>query len=453
MFKKIEIWFLYLVCVIFFVILIFFGGILRHHYLGGDKFKLIQSAAVFIAEIPFNFKNIILLTDDPGRYFLDESNRFIKEPKSKIFHKSNLTGILLLSRYNANIHKFVVEVIDLKNFKVIHTYIPDNKQLIESIDYKNNDELKDIPTQISDGRLFIWHPYLEKSGELIFNSSSPLFKIDFCSNLVWTIDHNYFHHSIELDHENNYWVPSVLRPSLIKDENYKDYPGDDAITKISTNGNLLLEKSVVQILIDNGYKHLLFSQFKYHSDAIHLNDIQPVLEDGPYWKKGDIFLSLRSISTIFLYRPSTNKIIKILRSPYFSYQHDVDIIDHKTIYIFNNNLFNTKKGQEIFSQSEIISYDFETDSFNKIYNKTLKSHNVKTNFGGLYQILENGGFMIEEQEHGRLLIFDKKRKLIWQFINKSDDDKVYVMRWSRIIEDKDIIKNFKKLVKNKKCTN
>ena len=172
------------------------------------------------------------------------------------------------------------------------------------------------------------------------------------------MDNNYYHHSIEIDHENNFWVPSVLNPSLIKDENYKDYMGDDGVTKISSDGKLLFEKSVVQILIDNGYKHLLFSQLKYDEDVIHLYDIQPVLADGPYWKKGDIFLSLRSISTVFLYRPSTNKIIKMLRSPHFSYQHDVDIINNKTIYIFNNNLFNTRNGQKIFTKSEIISYDF-----------------------------------------------------------------------------------------------
>ena len=453
MFKKIEIWLLYLVLVVFFIILILFGGILRHHYLGGEKFKLIQSVSVFIAEIPYNFKRIILLADDPGRYFLDESNRLKNEPKSKIFTSSKQEGILLLSRYDDDIKKFVVEVVDLENFQVIHRYVPNSKELIKSVNYKKKDEFKDIHKQISKERLFVWHPYLEQNGELIFNSSSPLFKIDFCSNLIWTMDNNYYHHSIEIDHENNFWVPSVLNPSLIKDENYKDYMGDDGVTKISSDGKLLFEKSVVQILIDNGYKHLLFSQLKYDEDVIHLNDIQPVLADGPYWKKGDIFLSLRSISTVFLYRPSTNKIIKMLRSPHFSYQHDVDIINNKTIYIFNNNLFNTRNGQKIFTKSEIISYDFELDKYTKMYDQTFENHNIKTAFGGLYQRLENGSFMVEEQEHGRLLFFNKDEKLIWQFVNKSVDNKVYVMRWSRIVEDKKTIRNFKKLIREKKCTN
>ena len=31
------------------------------------------------------------------------------------------------------------------------------------------------------------------------------------------------------------------------------------------------------------------------TDPFHINDIQPVLQDGKYWMKGDVFLSLRSI--------------------------------------------------------------------------------------------------------------------------------------------------------------
>ena len=71
-------------------------------------------------------------------------------------------------------------------------------------------------------------------------------------------------------------------------------------------------------------------------DPIHLNDIEPVRKDGPYWRKGDLFLSLRSPSTVMLYRPSTNKVIWRKDGPW-SKQHDVDILDDHRISIFNNN--------------------------------------------------------------------------------------------------------------------
>ena len=56
----------------------------------------------------------------------------------------------------------------------------------------------------------------------------------------------------------------------------------------------------------------VFTQDKYSKDPLHLNDIEPVLYDGNYMKKGDLLLSVRNISLIILYRPSNNKILKII---------------------------------------------------------------------------------------------------------------------------------------------
>ena len=452
MFKKIEIWILYIIIIFFIIFLILFGGILRHSYLGGERFLLIQKISTFIASIPYNVKNIYNLTKDPGIDFVDKTNKFSKKPKFKRFLDDNNNGILLLSRYDGNLSRAIVEVVDLKDFSILHTYHPNPDEILNSINYKDKEEFKGIEKHITKNRLFLWHPYLEKNGNIIFNSSSPLINIDFCSNLVWVNDANIYHHSIEKDHEGNYWVPSILVPNLIKDKNYKKMKGDDGITKLSPEGEVIFEKSVVQILIDNNYKNLLFSQFKFNNDIIHLNDIEPVLMDGPYWQKGDLFLSIRSLSMIILYRPSTNKILHMIRSN-ISFQHDVDIINKKTISIFNNNLFNTPDGQKIFSYSEIIFYDFEHDEFTNKYQKTLERNDMKTPFGGLIQHLDNGSFMIEEQEYGRILFFNKDEQLVWEFVNKAENNKVYVLRWSRIIQDEEIIKNFKNLLNNKKCQN
>ena len=95
---------------------------------------------------------------------------------------------------------------------------------------------------------------------------------------------------------------------------------DDAIVKLSNNGELLYEKSISEIFIENGLEHLLFSigGNNFIRDPIHSNDVQPVNFDGEYWKKGDVFLSLRHQSMILLYRPSTNEIVwnsNILEGP------------------------------------------------------------------------------------------------------------------------------------------
>ena len=118
---------------------------------------------------------------------------------------------------------------------------------------------------------------------------------------------------------------------------------DDAIVKMSAEGDIIFEKSVARIFIENGLEYLLFSiggkggNENFNTDPTHLNDIQPVDFDGNHWKKGDVFLSLRNLSMVLLYRPSTNEIIWKGTGP-FSQQHDVvDILDDHRISVFNNN--------------------------------------------------------------------------------------------------------------------
>ena len=64
---------------------------------------------------------------------------------------------------------------------------------------------------------------------------------------------------------------------------------DDAITKISSGGNIIFQKSVLQIFLDNNLESLFFSNQIFDGDPIHLNDIQPVSSDSKFWKKGDLF--------------------------------------------------------------------------------------------------------------------------------------------------------------------
>jgi len=60
---------------------------------------------------------------------------------------------------------------------------------------------------------------------------------------------------------------------------------------------------------------------------------------------------------------------------------------------------------------------------------------------------------MEEQNHGRIILFNNKGKKEWEFINKDENGDIGFVSWSRIIEDELFIKNFKLMVKNKKCLN
>ena len=61
--------------------------------------------------------------------------------------------------------------------------------------------------------------------------------------------------------------------------------------------------------------------------------------------------------------------------------------------------------------------------------------------------------MIEEQNHGRIILLNNKGEKEWEFVNKDKNGDIGYVNWSRVIEDQLFIEKFKSLVKNKKCLN
>ena len=65
----------------------------------------------------------------------------------------------------------------------------------------------------------------------------------------------------------------------------------------------------------------------------------------------------------------------------------------------------------------------------------------------------DGSSMLEETNSGRILFFNSKGELEWEFLNIGEDGKIYPISWSRLISDVDLVKNIKESISNKKCTN
>tara|TARA_B100001989_G_scaffold229904_1_gene187596 strand:- start:2052 stop:3407 length:1356 start_codon:yes stop_codon:yes gene_type:complete len=444
MFKKIEIWILYLVLLLGLPLAIGFGVLVRHEIIGGKRFGQVSKIALFLSEIPVNLIKIV-------RSDLEIVDRF---PFLDGFNgtPNSSESYLLLSKYDGDLGEGIVELIDLMNFKVLHTWNPDIDEFNKSV--KKVDEFKYLNRDASNSRSLLRNPILLKDGSLLFQYKSPFRKIDSCSNLVFQNANDMFHHSIEIDFEGNIWVPSHIYPQSLPIEkvgrkiiNEGGYY-DDAIVKLSPNGENLFKKSVSQIFIDNGLEYLLFSvgDTGFNKDPIHLNDIQPVNFNGRFWKKGDIFLSLRNQSMILLYRPSTNKIIWKGKGPFF-YQHDVDILNDHKISVFNNNTKKLVDGLIVDGHNEVIIYDFETNKYSNYLNESLIKNDVKTITAGRSEILSNGDLFVEETNYGRTLYFNSDGSLRWTHLNRAKNGKTYVIRWSRILvnnEDIKLVNNFLK---------
>ena len=447
MFKKIEIWILYLVLILSIPFTIGFGFLVRQELVGKIKFGIVSRTAVFLSETPINLRRAIVTLKKDATLVEDRFpllNGFNGIPNSS-------ESYLLLSRFDGNLNEGIVELVDLTTFKVLHTWNPDIDAFNELV--TKNDEFKMLERDFNDSRYVLKHPILLNDGGLVFKLHSPLRKIDACSNLVFQNDHDRFHHSLEADIEGNIWVASHMVPqSLLGERNGlkiidKEKYYDDGIVKLSPNGEILFEKSLSKIFIENDLEYLLFSvgdRGVLTNDPTHLNDIQPVNYDGEFWKKGDIFLSLRHQSMVILYRPSTNKIIWKGTGRFF-HQHDVDILNDHKISIFNNNSKDFPDGDFVDGHNQVLVYDFKTNDYSSYLDESLKTNDVRTITGGLGQILPNGDLFVEETNYGRSLYFNSDGSLKWTHLNRAEKGNIYGVGWSRILydtEDIKIVNNF-----------
>ena len=444
MFKKIEIWILYLILLLGIPVTISFGVLVRQELDGSAKLGRVSKTALFLAEIPSKIK--------PTSKGLKVEDRFPNLDGFKGNPNFN-ESYLLLSRYDGDLKEGIVELIDLTNFKVLHTWNPDNDQFNKSVE--KVDEFKFLNRDRNNSRYLLRHPIILEDGGLVYKHSSPLIKIDACSNLIFQNKKDRFHHSIEKDIEGNIWVPSYFYPPSLPVEevgrSIREEGGydDDAIVKLSSDGEILFEKSVSQIFIDNGLEYLLFGvgDRGFTKDPIHLNDIQPVNYNGEFWQKGDVFLSLRHQSMIILYRPSTNEIIWNGTGPFF-HQHDVDILNDHAISVFNNNSKDFVSGDVVDGHNEVIIYDFKTNEYSSYISDSLIKNDVKTITEGRSQILPSGDLFVEETNYGRTLYFDSGGSLRWTHVNRAKNGNVYNIGWSRILykdEDVKLVNNFLKL--------
>nr|WP_254430646.1 MULTISPECIES: arylsulfotransferase family protein [unclassified Ruegeria] len=339
-----------------------------------------------------------------------------------------LDGFLLLSRYDGDQSRHVIELVSLKTGEVVHSWRPDPEALLSNVTRKAEFEGTAQYELWNNAYFRFIHPYLNANGELLLKDhQSPLFLISACGDLKWFEDIHLFHHSTEPDGEGGYWIPSYI---LEDQENLSREFTNDALARVSADGEVVFLQSMIDIFDNNGLRHLMFPAAHFYKDPIHLNDIEPAMFDGPYWRKGDLFLSFRSPSLVALYRPSTGQIVWSKSGPWQS-QHDVDILDESRIAIFNNNAYDSGLGARIDGVSETVVYDFATDTVSFPYRDVMETVNSGTISEGLQDFTPSGHLVFEEENRGRLFVIDASGDIVALFLNKAQNGYTYRMGWSR----------------------
>ncbi len=401
--------FLLLLVWILFLSNFLFAWSVWHVLSGGKRFgKDTANWIVDLAKMPSEFYHEALVFSGKSK-----SNLLIRNLLDSN-RTTSTRGLLLLSTVNDKNNLAEIQLIDLPQGKILKKWQPDFSQF-------NLEKISKWNTRIT-------HPILsEASITAIVNGS--LVRMDDNSKIIWTSKGS-FHHSIELDGQGDLWVCGTIEQKK-KRNSVKSHILDDGIFKLdSKSGKVLYQKSIYDLMMENGYQHLLNYLGPLTDDPLHVNDIQPALTSSKYWQKGDLLISLRHRSTVFLYRPATNKILWLKTGPW-TYQHDCDFLNDHEIGVFGNDVIRVNN-EDILTKghNNQYIYNFETDQVSTPYTKMFQEGKIKTLTEGRSRILPDGQLYVEETNYGRIL-FGDKNGVNGVYVSRIDKEYIAMLGWSR----------------------
>ena len=348
-----------------------------------------------------------------------------KRTEEQRFHgKSGLTfarssspspapGYLVVARYFPHRHRSdtgdapaVVEIIDLNRRKVVHSWKP-------VLDYRL--------------RRFNVLP----DGSLVAGGWRVTFRMDACSNVVWE-QRLRTHHSYERGADGNFWSPEYLVPNTLPHMN-PDFM-EDGFVRFSPAGEVLSRVSLSGALTRAGHRHLLYGTKARYGSLLQMNDVEPVLQDGPFWRRGDLFVSLRAVSVVLLYRPAADEVLWLQAGPW-QRQHDVDVVSDSEISVYSNNTFRDEDDNpRVLGANEIYVHDFATGKARSPWREAMRRHDVRTMFRGGATLFGDGGVMLEEADQGRVLMLSPDGEEVWSYVNRASDGMVYQILASRWLD-------------------
>jgi len=422
------------------------AAMFRHISLGGNKLpESIAKLVSALAEGPSLIKQatyeiIHSFKNDPTPLLISKEKVWGPNWDHK-FPAPEDNGYLLLSGLNPQKKQSTVQLIRVADGSVVAEWAPD-WDLIHS---KISSHRWGAPKgSVRTYRAI--HPLLLGDGSLIFNTGTSLIRLPLCSSAPdWVINFPY-HHSVELAPDGeSIWVPSVTEKFFTEHPFLKEKLRDDSLAQVDLQGRVLKNLSFSKILVENGFSAQLLGTNgpAFNNDPIHINQITPAKIDTPYWNRGDLLISARHLSTIYLYRPSTGKIIWHQQGHWLN-QHSAHFVKNYAIAVFGNDIYSGNVPDPFITpekRNSIYLYDFRSRVTNQVHPEILDKLKPKTVSQGRVRVLDDASTFIEETDSGRLIKIDAKGQVQWSYVNVYDDKHLGSVAWSRYITRQELETN------------
>ena len=283
---------------------------------------------------------------------------------------------------------------------------------------------------------YIHGSYLLPNGDIIVAIEYlGLVRMNSCGEVVWKLPIR-AHHSVSRTEDGNFWVSSMkwIEKSPEGNERLKMFPGlkapvvEDYVVKVSPDGEILEEISLLELLYKENQQRLFWKIAKLRSDDIgHLNKVEelsPTLSSAyPNFQAGDLIISQRHTHAVYVFDPDSMEIKWIATDPFME-QHDPQFKGDGWIAIFNNNHDSSGNGR-FLGGSNIVEINPTTGETRVAYPNPETSEQpfrFYTQTGGKFQMLENGNLLITEARAGHVFEVDTSGKLVWQWVQTPYDD-------------------------------
>lgn len=276
---------------------------------------------------------------------------------------------------------------------------------------------------------------IAENGDLIVNFTElATFRVNPCGKVVWRLDRR-GHHAVEPVGDGTFWIPGITTHY----QPMPDFPAyappfeEPSAIHVSADGRVLQEFSISKLLVDNGFRGLMYLSTLdemrpvVSGDTLHLNDIAVFPDSMPEGiaHHGDLLISLRNISTIILVDPATLK-IRFATSGVVQRQHDVDFIDGNTISAFDNNVLLSDwldnisgKRNNQGQSSSVATISLRTG---RVTSRIASDGNGPffSDLMGDHQWLANGNLLVAEARAGRAFEIAPDGHQVWEYYNVAE---------------------------------
>jgi len=408
----------------------------RHAMLSGSRFSAgLRGFVLAVSKAPLELKNSISVIGHlfPPKGVPDNYSNYQPETKSD-FQKDEF---LLIPFINSNGISEVVlySLMEKSSMTIYNSTSESSKQFSDKLD----GSLSRKQVAVSS-RNRIWNPYLSQDGCLVYAyPGNDLVAIDLETGLEkWRVE-GAFHHSIEPDADGNLWVCAALEPGFgryrLHDQKHSNISFEDqGLVKISKHGKVMDSISVANLLAANSLEYLMYgvSNPDLNFDPIHLNQITPIITETAIFKKGQILVSLRNLSTVLLVDPESRKILWHQTGPWMN-QHCVQVLSGDSISIFDNHSF--ASGQFWLNQNwrnRIVACNLKTGKLDEAKINWRSPFKFTIPVEGRALPIDVGVWLVEDSICGNIMIF-KDGSLVFKWANKYPDGSVGYTSWARYL--------------------